>query len=500
MDFAAARVVGGPRETEKAMTTIDSLLDGSASLPESARSFIQDPLTFFDMSFTKMHSVPRRLLEDLQREALSMRFEQQRERIPTLSKLAGRQGITRVGDFDEVLPLLFEHTIYKSYPTYLLEKGQFDRLTTWLSRLTVHDLSKVDASGCTSIHSWLDLLCAETELDAVSSSGTTGTMSFTPRDKSDWRTFILGGFRIQLLQKFGDPPSESDLNEKLHVCWPTHPDGHTPLFRAPHYFRKYLALESDDHFHSMYDTPGDTDVMYLAARLRAARARGDSRVDVPQSLLARRSELEAMERERPAKAAAWTETLVSEMDGKRVFLMSPAQLIYDVAASGMAEGKVCNFAPNSSLQVGLGGKGFAMPDDWEDIIKRFLNFKGEYGYFYGFSEQTALSVQCERGRLHLPPWSIPLILDPETSEALPREGVQLGRAAFFDLAINGVWGGLITGDKVEIDWGACPCGRTTAHLGEEITRFSVEQGGTDKITCTATPEAHDDAMDFLTTV
>jgi hypothetical protein len=482
------------------MITIDNLLNGSATIKEAAGAFIADPLTFFDMSYTKMQSVPRGLLEELQTAALSMRFEQQKERIPTLSKLADRQGITRVGEISEVLPLCFEHTIYKSYPTYLLEKNQFDKLTTWLNRLTAHDLSKVDTSGCDSIHSWLDLLCAETDLDAISSSGTTGTMSFTPRDKSDWRTQILGGYRIQLLQKFGEPPSQADLNEKLHVCWPTHADGHTPLFRAGHYLRKYLALGSDEHFHPMYDSPGDTDVMYLAARLRAARARGDSRVNVPQSLLERRSEIEAMERDRPAKAAKWMQTLVSDLNGKRVFFFGPAQLVYDVAKKGLDEGKICHFAPNSSVQAGMGGKGFAMADDWVEVIDRFLNFDGRYGYFYGFSEQTGISVMCEHDRLHMPPWLIPLILDPETSELLPREGVQGGRAAFFDLAINGVWGGLITGDKVEIDWGECPCGRTTAHVSKDITRFSVAQGGTDKITCTATPEAHAEALDFLTTV
>ena len=127
----------------------------------------------------------------------------------------------------------------------------------------------------------------------------------------------------------------------------------------------------------MFDTAGDTDVMFLAARLRAAQARGDSRVDVPQSLLDRRSEIAAMERDRPARSAEWMETLVSELSGKRVFLMAPVQLIYDVAAAGLAEGKTCNFAPNSYLSVGLGGKGFAMPDDWDDVVKRFLNFDGE---------------------------------------------------------------------------------------------------------------------------
>jgi hypothetical protein len=351
-------------------------LDGSATAEESAGALIDDPLEFFDMSLTKMNSVPRDVLEELQTAALSIRFDQRRDHIPMLTKLAGRQGIDHLSKISDVLPLLFEHTIYKSYPTYLLEKAQFDRMTTWLDRLTPHDLSEVDASGCGSIDEWLDLLCAETALDPVSSSGTTGTMSFTPREPSDWRTFILGGFRVQLFQRFGEPPSERDLNERIHVCWPANADGHTPFFRAPQYFRKYMAMDSDDHFHPMFDAPGDTDVMYLAGRLRAAQARGDSRVDVPQRLLDRRSELEAMERERPAKAAAWVELIISELRGERVFLMSPAQLIYDVAVQALSEGKACDFAPDSVVTTGLGGKGFDMPDDWEDVANRFLNFPG----------------------------------------------------------------------------------------------------------------------------
>ena len=96
------------------------------------------------------------------------------------------------------------------------------------------------------------------------------------------------------------------------------------------------------------------------------------------------------------------------------------------------------------------------------------------------------------------PGQFPSSSTRKQANVFPRQGVQAGRAAFFDLAINGVWGGLITGDKVEIDWSECPCGRTTAHLSGDISRFSVEQGGTDKITCTATPEAHEEALDFLT--
>ncbi|MGL4564229.1 MAG: hypothetical protein ACRCVD_02970, partial [Halioglobus sp.] len=446
------------------MTTVDQLLDGSASTRESAAAFIEDPLAFFDMSYTKMHSVPRALLWELQTEALKQRFDDRRDRIPMLTKLADKQGITSISEIDDILPLLFEHTIYKSYPSFLLENGEYGKLTRWLDRLTPYDLSKVDCSGCESIHSWLDMIAAVTELDPITSSGTTGSMSFTPKDRSDWRTFILGGFRIQLLQTFGQPPSEADLKDKLHVCWPTHADGHTAFYRAPMYYKEYFAKGSNAHFHPMMDTPGDTDLMYLAARLRAAQARGDSRVNVPAALLARRGELEAEARERPARAKAWIEELVEKLQGERVFILAPAQLIYDVAKPALAEGKKCNFAANSSVTAGTGGKGFNMPDDWEQVVDDFLNFGHKYGYFYSFSEQCGMHVQCEHGRLHLTPWSIPLILDPQTSALLPREGRQRGRAAFFDLAMNGAWGGLITGDSVEIDWGDCPCGRTTAHL------------------------------------
>ena len=92
----------------------------------------------------------------------------------SLEKLAIKQGIKRVESLEELHPLMFQHNVYKSYPSYLLETNSFDKLTTWFDRLTPHDLSGVDVSGCKSIHSWLDLLTEKTPLDVCTSSGTTG--------------------------------------------------------------------------------------------------------------------------------------------------------------------------------------------------------------------------------------------------------------------------------------------------------------------------------------
>ena len=65
-------------------------------------------------------------------------------------KLADRLGITELNDFNDVVPLLFSHTAFKSYPAALIDNKRFDLMTPWLDKLTSHDLSEVDTEGCTA--------------------------------------------------------------------------------------------------------------------------------------------------------------------------------------------------------------------------------------------------------------------------------------------------------------------------------------------------------------
>jgi hypothetical protein len=117
------------------------------------------------------------------------------------------------------------------------------------------------------------------------------------------------------------------------------------------------------------------------------------------------------------------------------------------------------------------------------------------------SEIALLTRVCPEGKFHVSPWVIPFILEPDTSEPLPREGVTTGRAAFFDLSARARWGGFISGDEVTLHWDhECPCGRTTQYLDYRIQRYSETRGGTDKISCVATEEAHLEALEYLTKV
>ena len=77
---------------------------------------MNDPIRFFDRSITKMHQIPRDELELLQREAMARRFADHRESIAMVRKLADRLGIKELREFDDVVPLFFAHTAFKSYP------------------------------------------------------------------------------------------------------------------------------------------------------------------------------------------------------------------------------------------------------------------------------------------------------------------------------------------------------------------------------------------------
>src|SRR6201988_5184622 len=146
-------------------------------------TFMNDPIAFFDRSITKMHQIPRDELELLQREAMARRFAAHRESIEMVRNLADRLGIKQVREFDDIVPLFFAHTAFKSYPAALIDKKRFDLMTKWLDKLTSYDLSDVDTTGCTGIDDWIDRLDEQTPLQVITSSGTTGTISILPKDK-----------------------------------------------------------------------------------------------------------------------------------------------------------------------------------------------------------------------------------------------------------------------------------------------------------------------------
>jgi hypothetical protein len=478
------------------MATIAAQPD--TALEHEAEMWMNDPYEHFGYDNTKIHSLEREHFEAVQLAAINLRLAERRQDVQMLAKLADGQGIDRVANLQALAPLLFPHDMYKSYPISLLAKQKYGKLNQWLTKLTRHSPEEVDVSDCNSIDSWLTRLRDETPLDVGASSGSSGTCSFYPKSKRDYFISMMGE-RVQLVQKFGDPVTQSDIDDKIHVIIPLYKDGHASMGAFGKYSCEVFAKGDPDYWHYCFDFKLSQDLMWLAARLRAAQAKGDvSKVDVPASLLARREEWEQQQKDMPAQQLEFVQRMVKELAGQRVIVMSTSNLLYAVAKRGLEEGISGVFAPNSVFMGGGGAKGVPLPDDLEEVVCSFFNTDRMISS-YGMTEMNSFSVQCEHDRYHMLPFVVPYLLDLETGQPLPRKSKQTGRASFFDMTAESCWGGLVTGDVVTIDWDLeCPCGRTSYALEKQINRVSEIQGGEDKISCAATPQAQADAMDFLT--
>jgi hypothetical protein len=470
------------------------------TVERQAQGWMNDPYEYFGYHNTRIHSLPPEEVAAVQLAAMNLRFEERRRQIKMLEKLADGQGIRQINSLDEMAPLLMPHDVYKSYPVSLLAKQQFDRLNTWLSRLTRYDPTVVDVSDCDSIDSWLTKLRDKTPLDVATTSGSSGTCSFFPKSKRDYRLSMMG-LRVQLAQKFGEDPKPGDIEDKIHAIIPLYRDGHASTGAFAKYSGEIFAKGDPGYWHTAFSFKISSDLMWLAARLRAAAAKGDaSKVDVPASLLARREEWERAQKGIPAQQLEFVNRMIKQLQGQRVFVMSTSNLLYSAAKRGVDQGLSGVFAPDSVFMGGGGAKGVPLPDDLEEVICKFFNTKRMISS-YGMTEMNSFSVLCDHDRYHVLPWVTVFLLDLDTGRPLPRKGKQSGRAAFFDMTQDGTWGGLVTGDLVTVDWDhPCECGRTSVALEKKINRVSEIQGGDDKISCAATPQAQAEAMDFLTSL
>ena len=158
---------------------------------------------------------------------------------------------------------------------------------------------------------------------------------------------------------------------------PLYRDGHSSSGRFAPYLLEEICQGDETYLHTAFNFKISSDLMWLAARLRAAAAKGDAtRVDVPASLLARRAELERMQKEAPAQQSEFIRTVAKELHGQRVFAMGTSHMFYDVAKRGLEEGVRGLFAPDSVLMGGGGAKGMELPDDLDEVMLEFFGVRG----------------------------------------------------------------------------------------------------------------------------
>lgn len=462
------------------------------------KDFISDPVEYFDWSATRMWTMPRAEREAKQWEGLKLRFEQLRDRIGYLKKLADRDGIDSLETVEDVIPLLFEHTVYKSYPASLLEKNRFGMINSWLGKLTTVSLQQADVSQCDSIDSWIAVMDEQTDLCIHHSSGTSGTVSLFPKTKNEISSF--GKLYPLRFQKFGES-RPAEVQPKAHVISPSFRSGSSAHFRINEQYFERIAHGDDAYMHTAFPGSMSADVLYLAGRLRAAKARGDlDRLEIQPNLLQRLTDFEASNAMRAEQMQNFLEQVTSELAGQRVFMACAPTYLWPLAEKGLAKGHNNIFAKDSVISTGGGAKGMVLPDDW---MKKVMLFAGvdRLPFNYAMTEMNANNMLCDKGHYHIAPWIIPFVLDPDTSKPLARTGTVTGRLGFYDLLPDTHWGGFISGDEVTMTWDVdCGCGREGPYIEKDIARYSEIRGGDDKISCAASTEAHEEAMDYLSEI
>lgn len=459
---------------------------------------LADPASFHDAPYDLAFTLSREELERLHLEGARRRFAELRPGLSVLDRLATEQGVEAIDRIDDLAPLLFAHTVYKSYPIAYLEKNRFDRLTKWLAGLTTSDLGGVDVAGIESIDDWIDRIEAGSDVMVSHTSGTTGKLSFIPRTKAQWRQTIVHS-AIIIRDWWGRGSGPDILRDGMPIIIPGYRRGAAATQRGNGIQVDLYARGAENALFLYPDARFSADVASLAGRLRAAEARGEAgMLEIPPILLERRELLLELERRRPDDLRRFFDAAQTRFGGQDVYVTAMWAVLYDWAEEGLRRGLKGVFGPGSVLLTGGGKKGKDLPEDWRERSLEFLGFDNIFE-MYATSEMMGLCMMCERGNYHVPPVIVPFLLDPATGAPLPRKDGTTGRFAGLDLMPETYWAGLITGDEVTLSgWETpCACGRTGPHVVPPVRRYSDKEGGDDRIVCAGAPEAHDRALEFL---
>src|SRR5260370_39859682 len=129
----------------------------------------------------------------------------------------------------------------------------------------------------------------------------------------------------------------------------------------------------ESKFHALSCDSIDTDLMFLASKMREAASRGElDRLVIDPALAARKDEFIAMQMRQPEELDVFFTEISEKLRGKRVFMIGTYNLMYDVAKAGLERGIKGVFTEASVILTGGGAKGFVLPDGYMAITRDFL--------------------------------------------------------------------------------------------------------------------------------
>lgn len=460
-------------------------------------AFCDDAYNMANRPADEIFSLQQSQIDRIQLAGIRKRFSALTPLLPPLKKLAEQNHITAINEINELVPLLFPHTAYKSYPMSLIDNCRFSQLNAWLNDYTTHDLSNLDVSSCQTLDEWLDVIETKTAVRVITSSGTSGKISLIPRSTAE-NQYIPAYFSAVYSPYRNEPGFADAYAPHIYHVSPHVPKGRHISALATRNVVEYAYHGDGSH---VFSPSGEmsTDLLWMTGRMRKAQTDGTveqlKKTKAWQRLSDKVAELEAK------KAGSLDDfycNMLTSLRGKTVVLRMGLNYFLAMVEVAEKRGIKIDFATDSFITAAGGIKGTTpLTDAQMEKVRKALPF--EFNEIYACSElMSGLARKCSQGHYHAPPWLVSFVLDPATGAPYPRQGLQTGRYAGFDLWATTYWGGFITGDEVTINWdGGCECGRIGPYLNGKIMRYSDKHGGDDKITCQRTAAAVDEMLQHL---
>lgn len=412
---------------------------------------------------------PARAVE-VRRELLRSNHRHYRRNIPLYRGIAERAHVGDQASFETLVrTMLLPDGIFKSYPQSLLDERDFQAMNRWLRTLYDRDID-AGTGAVETIDDWLKAL-GESGVHAVYSSGTSGNMSFVPRDAYGWTLFREAPlcYAMLLLARLGVVGRFKAMAARL-----------AGRALQPGGFQRLVDRLGLRDFEGLFlNFRGGNQGIQLVGQQLASRVRRATflyPIDISATAIRalQRGKPDAVDR---THTEAFLDATVRRKDdnylrvldaaraaireGQRVLLFGAPYLVKELCDRILAEGKQLALPTGSIVGYGGGWKSFDGERLSEPALRSLIACAtGVCEPFvveaYSMTEIGAMMMKCAHGRFHVPPILETVILDAALE---PVEGDDAaGILGVMDPFATSYPGFLITGDAVHRSRRPCECG------------------------------------------
>lgn len=412
--------------------------------------------------------------EQVRHEAIRFNHRHYLARIPVYAGLAESAGLRPDADAadedtDELLDLIVNEllvtdAVFKSYDPAWLQTGDFGRMTRWLGEIHATELSAPPEHGLAGVREWSSWLAGQ-GVHLSYSSGTSGRMSFVPRDARAFKALMENSRSYARTDWFMDPQTG---RPRRFACLIAGPRGHGLGILGAAAGLARLAVRA--HYHLDLDVGGQQ--LEQASQLDAERL----------------NQVFGLSDQAQALAAARTVAFLDECTEQAlpVLVFGPPFLLRRMCL-GIREAGGCRpLRTGSMVSSGGGWKSFSneriSAAQLRAMVDEVLGLSGVgdasvagdgFVDAYSTAELNCTLMSCAYGRYHVPPLVEPLVLDEDYLGAIGTTG--RGLLGFLDPFATSYPGFFVTGDIAELGRGRCECGLDGYHISGEIQRARAHE-------------------------